>query len=160
MASDAKSSTASSETITTISPITQLPVLTRTGVSTTDIPALLSAATTAFSSYRSILLSKRQDIIRNALQIITARADALGREITEQMGRPIAYTAKEVLTAVKRGEYMLSISSEQLADTPGQEEAGFWRWIRKMPVGPVLVIFAWNVCYTLPCLALPVTAAS
>jgi acyl-CoA reductase-like NAD-dependent aldehyde dehydrogenase len=63
------------------------------------------------------------------------------------MGRPIAYTEKEITTAVARGEYMLKISSQALADTPGEEEEGFKRWIRKVPVGPVLVLFAWNYPY-------------
>lgn len=61
------------------------------------------------------------------------------------MGRPIAYTPKEVTTAVKRGEYLLKISDEALKDTPGEEEQGFRRWVRKEPVGTVLVVFAWNV---------------
>ena len=61
------------------------------------------------------------------------------------MGRPIAYTAKEVTTAVARGEYLLKISGECLKDTVGESEKGFKRYIRKVPVGPVLILFAWNV---------------
>jgi len=61
------------------------------------------------------------------------------------MGRPIAYTAKEVSTAIKRAEYLLKVSEETLQDTPGEAEAGFKRFIRKVPVGPALIIFAWNV---------------
>ena len=61
------------------------------------------------------------------------------------MGRPINYTAKEVATAVMRGEYMLKISDEVLKDTPGESQEGFKRYIKKMPLGPVLVLFAWNV---------------
>lgn len=48
---------------------------------------------------------------------------------------------------VKRGEHLLSISSECLADVPGVPEPGFKRFIRKEPVGVVLVIFAWNYPY-------------
>jgi len=50
-----------------------------------------------------------------------------------------------VATAVKRGEYLLKVSDEALKDTPGEAEEGFRRWIRKEPLGVVLVIFAWNV---------------
>lgn len=69
----------------------------------------------------------------------------LGKEITEQMGRPIAYTAKEVTTAVMRGEYLLKISEDTLKDTPGEAEKGFKRYIKKVPLGPVLILFPWNV---------------
>lgn len=61
------------------------------------------------------------------------------------MGRPIAYTAKEITTAAARGEYMLKVSEECLKDTSGEAEEGFERYIRKMPLGVVLVVFAWNV---------------
>lgn len=63
------------------------------------------------------------------------------------MGRPIAYTAKEVTTAVMRGEYLLKISEDALKDTDGEAEKGFNRFIRKIPVGPVLILFAWNYPY-------------
>lgn len=73
------------------------------------------------------------------------RQDELAQELTEQMGRPIAFAAKEITTAAKRLEYMLKVSDEMLADTEGDAEPGFKRYIRKLPVGPVLVLFAWNV---------------
>ena len=73
------------------------------------------------------------------------KQDELAKELTEQMGRPISYTAKEVQTAVLRGQYMLKVSEQSLKDTPGEPEKGFKRWIRKEPLGPVLVLFAWNV---------------
>jgi acyl-CoA reductase-like NAD-dependent aldehyde dehydrogenase len=63
------------------------------------------------------------------------------------MGRPIAYTGKEVATAIKRAEFLVKISEDVLADTEGEPEAGFKRYIRKVPVGPILVIFAWNYPY-------------
>ena len=67
------------------------------------------------------------------------------KEITEQMGRPIAYTAVEVKTAVARGEYLLKIAEDALSDTPGEPQDGFKRFVRKVPLGPVLVLFPWNV---------------
>jgi len=41
----------------------------------------------------------------------------------------------------------LKISSDALKDTPGEPEKGFKRYIRKVPLGPVLVLFAWNYPY-------------
>jgi len=61
------------------------------------------------------------------------------------MGRPVQYCGKEVKTAVMRGKYMLKVSDEALKDIPGDEEVGFKRYIRKEAIGPVLVLFAWNV---------------
>lgn len=133
------------ETITTISPITNKPVLTRTGISASDLDLLPTTAETAFEKYKKTSLKERQAIVKKALKLLGDKEDVLAKELTEQMGRPIAYTAKEVTTAVKRGEYLLKISEDALKDTDGEAEKGFKRFIRKVPVGPVLVLFAWNV---------------
>ncbi|CAN9197401.1 unnamed protein product [Alternaria alternata] len=135
------------EKITTISPITNKPVLTRNGLSDADLQSLPETAVAAFESYRRTSLTERQDIVKKALKLLNDRQDVLGKEITEQMGRPIAYTAKEVTTAVMRGEYLLKISQDTLKDTPGEAEKGFKRYIKKVPLGPVLILFPWNYPY-------------
>lgn len=132
------------ETITTISPITNKPVLTRNSISASDLELLPTIATEAFGSWRKTTLIERQAIVKKALDILKSKQDVLAKELTEQMGRPIAYTAKEVTTAVMRGEYLLKISEDALKDTDGEAEKGFKRFIRKIPVGPILILFAWN----------------
>jgi len=133
------------ETITTISPITNKPILKRNGLSDADLRSIPETAARAFESYRRTPLSDRQQIVKKALKLLNDRQDVLGKELSEQMGRPIAYTPKEVTTAVARGEYMLKISEGALKDTEGEAEKGFKRYIRKVPVGPVLILFPWNV---------------
>ena len=133
------------EVITTISPTTNEPVVTRNGISPADIALLPETAAKAFKTWRTTKLSDRQIIVRKALDALAGRTDELARELTEQMGRPIAYTGKEISTAIKRAEFLLKASDEALKDSPGEAEKGFERFIRKAPVGPVLVIFAWNV---------------
>lgn len=131
-----------SDLITTISPTTNLPILTRPSLDLSLLPAI---STQAFNSYRLSTLSQRQAIVKRALTLILEKQDVLAHELTEQMGRPIAYAIIEITTAVKRGEYLLRISGEALKDTDGEAEKGFKRYIRKEPIGPVLVLFAWNV---------------
>lgn len=144
------------EIITTISPITGKPLLTRQGLSTSEIPSLLLASKKAFSTFRHTHpLHKRQEIVRKALDILSSKADELAKELTEQMGRPIAYTAKEVATAVMRAEYLLKVSSEVLSDSPGETQEGFKRFIRKEPLGPVCIPGGiWN--YNKPILTMPI----
>ncbi|AEO55574.1 hypothetical protein MYCTH_2299551 [Thermothelomyces thermophilus ATCC 42464] len=137
----------SAEVITTISPTTEEPILTRNGISSQELEQLPEVATQAFESWRKTSLQQRKDIIKKALEILDERKDELATELTVQMGRPIAYTAKEVTTAIKRAEFLLRVSDDVLQDTPGEPEQGFRRFIRKVPVGPVLIIFAWNYPY-------------
>lgn len=138
------------EVLTTISPTTNEPILTRNGISEADLQLLPKTSLEAFKAWRTTKLADRQIIVRKAIENLEKNVEELALELTVQMGRPIAYTAKEVTTAVKRAEYLLKISDEVLQDTDGEAEKGFKRFIRKVPVGPVLIIFAWNVRFGQP----------
>ncbi|KAE8385965.1 Aldehyde/histidinol dehydrogenase [Aspergillus alliaceus] len=139
------------ETITTISPSTNRPVLTRTGVSPEELQRIPKVAQEAFRSFsQSTTLKQRQEIVGRALDILEKKKDELARELTEQMGRPIAYTGVEVMTAIKRSRYLTKISDSVLGDegiVPGEEEKGFRRYIKRRPVGVAFIIFAWNYPY-------------
>lgn len=133
------------EVLTTISPNTNEPIISRNGVTAQEAELLPKTSNDAFQSWKKTSLADRQDIVKKALKWLSDNTDELALELTTQMGRPIAYTGKEVATAIMRCEYLLKISDEVLKDTDGEAEKGFKRFIRKVPVGPVLVIFAWNV---------------
>ncbi|KAL9033071.1 MAG: hypothetical protein Q9214_007685, partial [Letrouitia sp. 1 TL-2023] len=134
-------------TIATISPTTNLPILTRSGIADSDVALLPALATQAFNDFRLTSLAQRQLIVEKALRLISAKQDVLARELAEQMGRPIAYGAKEITTAVARGLHLLNISNGVFENTPGEAEEGYKRYIKKVPIGPVLIIFAWNYPY-------------
>jgi acyl-CoA reductase-like NAD-dependent aldehyde dehydrogenase len=134
------------ETLTTISPTTNKPVHSVPATSLETLSELPTLSTQAFTSYRSTSLSDRQSIVSKALDILSTKRDDLARELTEHMGRPISYTGVEIDTAVKRGKYLLKISGDVLdGKVEGEKEKGFNRYIKRVPVGPVLIIFAWNV---------------
>jgi acyl-CoA reductase-like NAD-dependent aldehyde dehydrogenase len=135
----------SGDPLITISPATNEPILERRSVTAAELQKLPEVAHQAFQAFHKTTLASRQEIVRKALGLLIEQKDDLAMELTVQMGRPIAYTAKEIATAVKRAEYLLSISGDVLKDTDGEAEAGFRRFIRKVAVGPVLIIFAWNV---------------
>jgi acyl-CoA reductase-like NAD-dependent aldehyde dehydrogenase len=133
------------ETITTISPVTNKPVVERQGPTDAELAELPKTAQKAFLKFRKTSLEERKEIVKKALDLISERQDVLAKEITEQMGRPIAYTGKEVSTAVARGHYLLKIAEKAFEDTPGEPEEGFKRYIKKVPLGPILIIVPWNV---------------
>ncbi|KAL8907629.1 MAG: hypothetical protein Q9207_001280 [Kuettlingeria erythrocarpa] len=135
------------EVITTISPSTNASILTRNGLPDSEIALLPATATQAFKEYRLTPLEQRKATVAKALKLLSERQDVLAKELAEQMGRPIAYGAKEITTAVARAEYLLKISDEALMDTAGEPETGFKRYIRKLPIGPILILFAWNYPY-------------
>lgn len=135
------------EVLKTISPTTGQAIITRNGVTTEELNVLPDTALKAFKSWRQTLLADRQIIVKKAMKVLGDKTDDLALELTTQMGRPIAYTAVEIKTAIKRADYLVKISDEVLKDTDGEAEKGFKRFIRKVPVGPVLIIFPWNYPY-------------
>jgi acyl-CoA reductase-like NAD-dependent aldehyde dehydrogenase len=124
--------------IQTISPVDGKVVVERKCHTEQEVTEILKRATTAFKKNK-MPLSRRIDIANKFLDLLEENKDELGREITMMMGRPIRYTPKEVSTAVMRGRYMVSIAEEVLRDK-GQKG----KFIKKLPVGVVAAISAWN----------------
>lgn len=100
----------------------------------------------AFQSYSRLPLATQRDIVIKALALIRSRKMELGRELSEQMGRPIAFGHKEIEIMQKLADYLLEIAKEALATLPGRPEDGFRRYIKKVPVGPILLVrFCWSL---------------
>lgn len=133
--------------IRTINPATHEVIFDQPGTSPDEARQIATASKQAFQSYRTLSLEKRKEIVKRALDIIDSRIDALSKELTTQMGRPIRYCAGEIKTARLRAEYLLGIAEQSLADLPGQPQAGFKRMVKQVPVGPVLIASAWNYPY-------------
>ncbi|KAL4793101.1 Aldehyde/histidinol dehydrogenase [Aspergillus venezuelensis] len=133
--------------IQTVSPSTNKIILERDETTLEQAKDVLSSSTKAYSSWRTTPFAERKTIVGCALDLIQQRKEQLGEELTLQMGRPIAYGVKEVETMQKRATYLVSIAEDALQPLPGQPEAGFRRWIEKEPLGPTLIIFAWNFPY-------------
>jgi acyl-CoA reductase-like NAD-dependent aldehyde dehydrogenase len=73
------------------------------------------------------------------------RADKLGEELAWQMGRPIAYAPNEIRRGFQeRAQYMCTVAEEALGDISVEEKPGFRRFIRREPLGVVLVVAPWN----------------
>ncbi|KAJ5885395.1 hypothetical protein N7495_009905 [Penicillium taxi] len=136
-----------SNQIRTISPSTHEVIFDKPGTSLEEAKTIAIASKKAFESYRTIPLDKKKDIVKKALDIIEQRLDVLAKEITIQMGRPIRYCAGEIKTAIMRANHLLDIAEKSLADLPGKSEAGFKRFVKQVPVGPVLIASAWNYPY-------------
>lgn len=131
--------------IRTLSPATNAVIFEHPGTTAAEARSLAQAAHDALPALQKLSLAERKAIIVKALDLIDADKEVLSAELTAQMGRPIAYCAKEIDTMRMRAEYLLSIVDEKLADIPGQAQDGFRRCVKKAPVGVTLIATAWNV---------------
>ncbi|MCG8671679.1 MAG: aldehyde dehydrogenase family protein [Pseudomonadales bacterium] len=136
-----------SNSFETISPVDGS-VVTRTDYSSSEeIEAKLNAAKAVADSWRDLSISERAVVCRKALDYFERNKESIAAEITQQMGRPIKYSAGEVAGLQERGSYMIDIAEECLRDIEVPEQAGFKRYIRREPLGTVLVLAPWNYPY-------------
>ncbi|KAE8355057.1 Aldehyde/histidinol dehydrogenase [Aspergillus coremiiformis] len=133
--------------IRTLSPSTNKVIFEHPGTSLDEARTIAHASENAFQSYKQFSLADRKAILVKALDIIDANKETLARELTAQMGRPIAYCTKEIDTMRKRADYLLSIADDSLKNLPGQAENGFRRFLKKVPLGVTLISTAWNYPY-------------
>jgi acyl-CoA reductase-like NAD-dependent aldehyde dehydrogenase len=80
---------------------------------------------------------------------IEAEAQGIGEELSWQMGRPVSQAPGEISRGfAERAAFMIDAAPDALADlTVGRPEAGKRRFIRREPLGTVLVLAPWNYPY-------------
>ena len=61
--------------------------------------------------------------------------------------RPVKYNYNEVRGFEERARHMVSIAKDALKTVCVAEKPGFKRSIARVPIGPVVVIGAWNYPY-------------
>lgn len=92
-------------------------------------------------------LDERISIVNKFIDLFEQHKDDYGKQLTEEMGRPIRYAGGEMGGFLERARYMVSIAKDRLKDVTLTEtdKEGFKRWIRKEPLGVCALISAWNV---------------
>ncbi|KAF8634813.1 hypothetical protein AX17_004065 [Amanita inopinata Kibby_2008] len=136
-------------TQTTITPHSQQPLVTRTYPSQSEINSIIDNASTAQKSWSKVALADRIAISRRFMEEIGKMTDEISLELTLEMGRPIRQNAGEIRGFLERADHMLSIATSCLADVPLEhtDKPGLRRFIRRTPLGVVLVITPWNYPY-------------
>ncbi len=129
----------------TISPIDGTLYTERELASSESIERALGLATSAQAAWRRTPVAERAAICRRAAEWCVGNADLLGDELTRQIGRPIAWSPFELRRGFnERIGYMCGIAAEELADLAVEPKEGFVRYLRREPLGVVLVLAPWN----------------
>lgn len=132
----------------TISPVDGRVLVERELATPTQIDRALNAAVAAQTRWRETPLMERIAICERFVSAMEADADAIGEELSWQMGRPVRYTPFEIRRGfAERARYMMEIAPEALADLPAPARRGFTRFIRREPLGVVFTIAPWNYPY-------------
>ena len=137
-----------SATHSIISPVDGSVVAERALATDADIERVLSRAEHARRQWRETPLSRRVVLCEAMVQWLETHVDDVAREITVQMGRPVRYTPNEILRGMQeRARHMMSIADDNLGDVGVPRSDGFTKFIRREPVGTVLIVAPWNYPY-------------
>jgi len=108
------------------------------------VGATLDRARAAARAWRSSARSDRLALCERAVQAMEKNADAIARDITRMMGKPLAQARGEVGTSATRARAVMAIAEEALRDVTLPPLPGFERRIVREPLGVVLDLPAWN----------------
>jgi acyl-CoA reductase-like NAD-dependent aldehyde dehydrogenase len=137
--------TGSERVFRTVTPIDGSVVVERALASGAEVEATLARAVEAQRRWADVPVAERAATCTRAVAWCVARADELGAELTTQMGRPIAHSPFELRRGFQeRGKYMAEIAASTLADIEVERSQNFHRFIRREPLGVVLVLAPWN----------------
>jgi acyl-CoA reductase-like NAD-dependent aldehyde dehydrogenase len=128
----------------TISPVDGRVLVERPRADERAVRAALGAARGAAGAWRRRGVAERVALVSRAVDAFVARGPAIAEELTRQIGRPIAQSPGEVRGFEERARHMLAIAADTLADVVPAPKAGFRRFVRREPLGVVLVLAPWN----------------
>ncbi|WP_299788991.1 aldehyde dehydrogenase family protein [uncultured Shewanella sp.] len=109
-----------------------------------EVRASVDRAVKAKLSWKATALDERKLVCQRAIDILLSHKEEVALELSCMMGRPIRYSGGELHGVAERSEYMISICDEVLATRTLLEKPGLTRYIKREPVGIVLVIAPWN----------------
>ncbi|KAI0764146.1 NAD-aldehyde dehydrogenase [Trametes elegans] len=131
---------------TTLIPHSQQPLVIRTYPSTSQLDKSIQYAASAQEKWERVPLSRRIEIGRRFTEEFGNMKDEIPLELSLQMGRPVSQVPGEIRGTLERANYMLSIAESALADVSlaDTDKPGFRRFIKRVPLGVVLVVAPWN----------------
>ena len=127
----------------TVSPIDGRLVAERELADAAAVASALERAGAAFPRWRATPVVERCALLSRAIDALVGRRDAIAREITLQIGRPIAHSPGELRGLEERARHMLELAPEALADvsprpspaSPAASAASRWAWCSPSPPG-------------------------
>ncbi len=131
----------------TITPIDSSVYCERTYNAGAEIEQTLARAKSSQKDWGKTSINQRANICLKVVEYFEQNVAEIAEEITWQMGRPIIYAPLEIKGFKDRALHMISIAENELSDQEVKGQEGFKRFIRKEPLGTILVLSPWNYPY-------------
>jgi len=134
------------QTLTCVSPIDGSVFATRETLGPEAARAAADRARAAQAAWAARPLQERIDLVMAGVAAVGDMNDEIVPELARMMGRPVRFGG-EFGGFEERATHMASIAREALANIDVGEDETFKRYIRRVPLGVVLVVAPWNYPY-------------
>ncbi|EXL09611.1 aldehyde dehydrogenase family protein [Aquamicrobium defluvii] len=112
-----------------------------------EVNAAVERARAAQAGWAQTSIAERGKYMLAMLEALVSMTDEIVPEIAWQMGRPVRYGG-EFGGVRERVSYMVEIAEQALKPVPASNpKDGFRRYVKKEPLGVVMVIAPWNYPY-------------
>jgi succinate-semialdehyde dehydrogenase/glutarate-semialdehyde dehydrogenase len=129
--------------IASINPATGETLRTFEALKDSEVDERIARSEAAYRCYRKTSFADRTRWLTAAATILENERDALGRIMTQEMGKPIGAARAEAAKCATACRYYVEHGERLLADEP-VDAGGGRSFIRYQPVGPVLAVMPWN----------------
>jgi succinate-semialdehyde dehydrogenase/glutarate-semialdehyde dehydrogenase len=109
-----------------------------------EIEAAVTAAHTAYQSWRDVPIEERAKTVKRIGELFAERQDELAAIATEEMGKPLGESKEEAEYCRDIFDYFATEGPELAADQPIKTFSGGKAMVQKLPIGPLLGIMPWN----------------
>ncbi|MBK4734937.1 NAD-dependent succinate-semialdehyde dehydrogenase [Noviherbaspirillum pedocola] len=110
-----------------------------------DLDRALVAAQKGFETWRDMAPAERSKIMRRAAALMRERADAIGRLVTQEQGKPLIEAKGEALAAADIIEWFAEEGFRVYGRlVPSRGSLALRQMVIKDPVGPVAAFTPWN----------------
>ncbi|WP_299002918.1 aldehyde dehydrogenase family protein [uncultured Shewanella sp.] len=131
----------------TLSPVDNQIYVTRALATQDEIHRRVQRANAAQLSWAAVPLIERKLLCIRAIDILMSQKSALANELCWMMGRPIRYCEGEIDGVNERAQYLFKVCEQGLSPIHLAEKAGVTRYIKREPLGVVMIIAPWNYPY-------------
>ncbi|WP_321342175.1 aldehyde dehydrogenase family protein [Breoghania sp.] len=132
-----------SETVKLVSPVDGSIYIERPVATVGEIAGAVAAAKAAQADWAQVSVTERGKLCIAALEALLAMGEEIVPELAWQMGRPVRYGG-EMGGVEERARYMVELAESALKDVIPAPKPGFTRYVKRVPLGVVLVIAPWN----------------
>ncbi len=115
--------------------------------SAAEVVLSLARARNAQAEWSRVAVAERAVLCSRVVDEMLAMTDEIVPELAWQMGRPVRYGAGELGGFEERARHMIGIAPGALAPLRPAPQTGFERYIKREPLGLILVIAPWNYPY-------------